>query len=150
QHGHDHGHGHAHDNHSHGHDAHGHGHEHAHNVKPFDSKTEDFTPHAPGWAMNAAIGIVALLSIVSAALYFVPAGGEGGHGEHGGWVPGMIAQSSAAFPAPHYEKGHSGSFLGMDPHEVMYYASAVVGLVGILIAAFLHGARGPAGLFLGN
>ncbi len=32
----------------------------------------------------------------------------------------------------------AGSFLGFDPHAVMYYVSAVVGLSGILVAFFLH------------
>ncbi|MEM1424595.1 MAG: hypothetical protein AAGH64_11415, partial [Planctomycetota bacterium] len=59
----------------------------------------------------------------------------------------------------HHENGHQGddhhakkggTFLGYDPHKVMYYVSAVVGLIGIFTAAFLHGPKGPAGLFLGN
>ncbi len=43
-----------------------------------------------------------------------------------------------------------GTIFGFDPHKVMYYISAVIGTVGILIAAFLHGAPGLAGLFIGN
>ncbi len=43
----------------------------------------------------------------------------------------------------------AGSILGFDPHKAMYYISAVFGLVGILIAAYLHGPKGPAGLFIG-
>lgn len=44
----------------------------------------------------------------------------------------------------------AGSILGMDPHKAMYFISAIIGVIGILIAAFLHGPKGPAGLFLGS
>ena len=42
-----------------------------------------------------------------------------------------------------------GTIFGYDPHKAMYYISAVIGLVGILVAAYLHGPKGAAGLFLG-
>ena len=32
----------------------------------------------------------------------------------------------------------TGSFLGFDPHAAMYYASAIVGLAGIVVAFWLH------------
>jgi len=50
----------------------------------------------------------------------------------------------------HAEHAAHGSFLGMDPHKVMYYVSAVFGFVGIAVAAYLHGPRGPWGLGLGT
>ncbi|GAB4547284.1 MAG: hypothetical protein Tsb0013_06910 [Phycisphaerales bacterium] len=49
-----------------------------------------------------------------------------------------------------HAKHEAGTFLGFDPHKVMYYVSAVFGLIGILTAAYLHGPKGPAGLFIGN
>ncbi len=52
---------------------------------------------------------------------------------------------------PHAEEAvHAGSFLGMDPHKAMYYASAFFATVGILFAAFLHGPVGMWGLGLGK
>jgi NADH-quinone oxidoreductase subunit L len=43
-----------------------------------------------------------------------------------------------------------GLLFGQDPHQIMYYVSGVVGLIGILLAAILHGPRGWQGLFLGG
>ncbi len=60
------------------------------------------------------------------------------------------AEIAAIADADSAEHAEGGTFLGMDPHKVMYYVSAVFGLVGILIAAYLHGPRGPAGLFIGS
>jgi NADH-quinone oxidoreductase subunit L len=151
--GHGHGHGHGHADHGHGH---GHGADHGHSArKDFDPTTEEFDPHPPGWAMKAAIALVMVLSIAAAGLYFVK--GQPG-GEHGGWVGSMIHSSSANFHSPEFgqpaehmgTKAETGSFFGQDPHKIMYYVSAGVGLIGILIAAFLHGPKGLSGLFIGN
>ncbi|MBL0926652.1 MAG: NADH-quinone oxidoreductase subunit L [Phycisphaerales bacterium] len=147
QHGHGHGHG-------HGHDDHGHGSDHRAAVRPdFDPTTEEFDPHPPGWSMKAAIGLCMVLSILAAGVYFM----KPAVGNHGGWVAGMVGQSSAAFASPGEHHGGAaehaaklGTFLGYDPHKVMYYVSAGVGLIGILIAAFLHGPRGVWSLFIGN
>jgi NADH-quinone oxidoreductase subunit L len=146
---HGHGHGDAHSG------AHGHAHttDHAHASRhDFDPTTEEFDPHPPGLAMKFSIAVCMLLSIAAAGLYFVaPAIGEGG-----GWVAGLVRQSSANVDAlTHASHGDAGehahgTFLGMDPHAVMYYVSAGVGFLGILIAAWLHGAKGWQGLFLGN
>lgn len=159
QHGHGHGHGHGHDHdHGHSHDSHGGvGDARAHGRTDFDPSTEEFDPHPPGFAMKFAIAACALLTIAAAGLYFVtPAVGEGG-----GWAAGMVRQSSAvvqadvlaghgAHDAGAHAEGHAhGTFLGMDPHAVMYYVSAGVGFIGVLIAAFLHGPKGWQGLFLG-
>jgi hypothetical protein len=76
-----------------------------------------------------------------------------GEGTSGGAAHEQIAFYSAAdlaVAAEHGEKAHAGTFLGQNPHAVMYYVSAVVGAVGILIAAFLHGPLGLAGLFIGS
>ncbi len=147
QHGHGHGHGHG-DGHGHGH-----GHDHGHGTDKsaaqrvdFDPSTEEFDPHPPGAAMKIAIAIAMVLAIAAASLYFI--------GPKGGWVAGMIAQSSAALPADvggHAGADHAhGTFFGFDPHKVMYYVSAAVGFIGILIAAVLHGPRGWQGLFIGS
>ncbi len=164
-----HGHGHGHDHgHDHGH-SHGHGHDHGHGSVAerrlqtrvdFDPTTEEFDPHPPGAAMKIAIGVCMVLSILAAFLYMSQFGKPG---SHGGWVPSMTQNSSAVLPAA-LAAGHAahgadhaagaahahGTFLGMDPHKVMYYVSAGVGLFGILLAAWLHGAKGWQGLFLGN
>jgi len=151
----DHGHGHGHGDHGHGathaaahdkghghgHDAHGHGHGHGHGG--------EFHPHAPGWAINFVLAVLAAASIAAAGLYFV------NKDEHG-WAGHMMARSSAKFVAPgehhnHAAAGHSapageksakaeelGTFLGQDPHKVMYYVSGVLGLIGIGVAFLLH------------
>jgi NADH-quinone oxidoreductase subunit L len=157
QHGHGHGDGHGH-GHGYGHD-HGHGSVAERRLKArldFDPTTEEFDPHPPGMAMKASIAICMVFAVLAAGLYFMtPARGEGG-----GWVAGMVRESSAVVPAAVSGSAHHaasdaaahahGTFLGMDPHKVMYYVSALVGLIGILIAAYLHGPRGAQGLFIGN
>ncbi len=141
-----HGHGHGHSDHAgHGHDAHGHAHGHGHSGADhrtaakldFDPTTEEFDPHPPGMAMKAAIAIAMVLSILAAIPYFM--------GPHGGWAAEMVNKSSASFHGP-----ETFNFLGITSHKAMYLISAVVGLIGLAIAAFLHGPKGWQGLFLGN
>jgi len=146
-HGHGDGHGHAGDHGGHGHaDGHGHGH-----------GSHEFHPHAPGWAINTVLAILTVATIAAAGAYFL----KPADGGHGGWVGGMVHSSSAAYESPfvHHEAaeghakghaaalpsayrtgeaGHGGTFLGWDPHKVMYYVSAVVGALGILVAFVLH------------
>ncbi|MBY0260989.1 MAG: hypothetical protein K2Q20_01505, partial [Phycisphaerales bacterium] len=147
QHGHGHGHGHG----GHGHDDHGHGHgtDHTHAARvDFDPSTEEFDPHPPGAAMKAAIGIAMVLSLAAALLYFYKPIQAA---EHGGWVAGLVNTSAVAASNPVVESAHGGLILGKyDPHTAMYFISAGVGFVGILIAAFLHGPKGLGGLFIGN
>jgi NADH-quinone oxidoreductase subunit L len=123
--------------------------------------SHDFHPHAPGWAINLVLATLAALAMLAIGVNFI-----GPHRGEGGWVAGMIEHSSAAWPAPgaHHaslagvaegaaevhsaaeavahggEAPHAaaGTFLGMNPHAVMYYVSAVVGILGILIAWWLH------------
>ena len=138
------------------HDDHGHGdgeETHGSEIRA----TSHFHPHAPGWAINTVLAILAVASIAAAGTYFINTD------EHG-WVGHMIHGSSANYvgSAAFLETaGHAaeeagehgaahGSFLGMNPHEVMYYVSAIVGAIGILIAALLHGPKGIGGLLIGS
>jgi NADH-quinone oxidoreductase subunit L len=145
---------HAHGDHGHGHGDHAHaadhGHGHAHE------------PHAPGWAINTVLAVLAVLSIAATGLYFVKGdhgavaalvqrssaafqtpfthhegGAPGAHGAHGG----VLSATPMYVHACEAESGvapHAGTFLGQDPHAVMYYVSGVVGAVGILAAFWLH------------
>ncbi len=133
----------------HAHDDHGHDHGHGHDQETHGSEShathsppaEHFHPHAPGWAINLVLGILAIASIAAAGTYFI---GEGGHG----WAADMVHNSSANYvgAAAFLETaGHAegepaahGSFLGMDPHKAMYYVSSVVGVIGIIAAFVLH------------
>ncbi len=149
-HGSDHGHGHG-----HGHD-HGHGHPEPHGAAhdAGHGKDHDFHPHPPGIAINFVLATLAIASILAAGVYFL--------GDHGGWVSKLVHESSAstvqvdhanaaAFlhteshsapghtEAAHGEGGHAhGSFLGQDPHKIMYYVSGVIGFTGIAVAFVLH------------
>ncbi len=163
-----HGGDHGHDGHdAHAHDAHGetaHKHDaHTHDAHGKDDHAQEFHPHAPGWAINSVLVILATLATLAIALYFID---KPNHG----WVGGMIHDSSAHYTSPwahHAETGHSpthpglaglgeaaetrhgvaghpaghreaGTFLGFDPHKAMYVVSGIVGLVGIFIAWHLH------------
>ena len=138
---------HAHDD--HGHDAHGHDHGHAaahgahasHGHGQDAHATHDFHPHPPGWAINLVLSIiaVAVCAVIPLFTLFKSKGVPG-------WVASMVegSTSGADYPVPHE------SFLGMDAHTGAMYASIVVAIVGVLIAAFLHGPKGIESLFLGN
>jgi len=120
-HGDAHGHGKAHDDADHGH---GHGHGHG----------GEFHPHAPGWAINTVLIILAIASFV-AVLLVKP------DSAHNSWVGGMVGNSSAAYGghATYLGSGHEhATFFGFDAHKAMLVVSSVVGLVGIAIAFVLH------------
>jgi NADH-quinone oxidoreductase subunit L len=108
-----------------------------------------FHPHAPRFAINFVLVVIALGAILAALPYFMPNKTEG---LHGGWiaemvndspasagVPGAVVDSHAVHDAGHagYETSH-GDILGMDPHKAMYFISAVVGFVGIAFALYFH------------
>jgi NADH-quinone oxidoreductase subunit L len=142
---------HAHDD----HDGHG---DHAHAKAEPKHDAHDFHPHPPGWAINLVLVLLAVASF--AIIPLAPIFRDG----HNGWVGDMVSHSSAAWPAPcehhdapageaehageaahthapdekHDDHAHLGSFLGMDPHKVMYFVSAAVGFVGIGVALWLH------------
>ena len=165
----------------HGDADHGHGDDHAHDDGHGHGGGGGFHPHAPGWAINTVLVVLALSSFAAIGLYLQDK-------KDGGFVGNMVADSSAAYVSPyghhadhgeehasqegvrymlaadthgddHGEAGHGGdahgdshggTILGMDPHKAMYYISGVVGTIGILIAAILHGPIGIGGLMLGT
>jgi len=100
-----------------------------------------FQPHAPRFAMNSVMAIIAVGALAAAIPYFMDSGVKGG------WIADMVNDSTAADGIPavraaahtgHDHSGHHGSLLGMDPHVAMYYLSGAVGFIGIVIAAWLH------------
>ncbi|HZW06784.1 MAG TPA: NADH-quinone oxidoreductase subunit L [Phycisphaerales bacterium] len=126
---------HAHDD--HGHDAHGH-HDHAEHVKAeAEAKAEeahhDFHPHAPGWAINTVLAVLAIASIAVTPLYFAH------------WPHHLVEASTAVIrtAAAHGDHGHATVF-GYGVHDkvfgvgFMYVLSGAVGAVGIFAAFLLH------------
>jgi NADH-quinone oxidoreductase subunit L len=99
-----------------------------------------FHPHPPGWAINTVLALLAVLTFAAIPLVLFPK-------ETHGWVGQMVHHSSAHVET-HHAEGHKG-FFG-DPRQWMLLASAVVGFIGIMAAAYLHGPRGLAGLGVGS
>ncbi len=142
-------HGHAHGSAAAAHtDSHHHKPSDHHHYQDHDHRQEhhDFHPHAPGWRINLVLAILAVASFASIGLFFIEK-------ESHGCVGAMLHHSTANFEAPGshhgadahvadaaHGAGHGalGTFLGYDPHAVMYYVSAVVGMVGIIVAFVLH------------
>ena len=122
--------GHGHGGHGHGGDAHkaDHGHAAAHG---------EFHPHAPGWAINLVLGVLAIAAF--AAIVPLLTGGE-----NGSWLASMVNGSSAkylgsaAFQASHGDGHAHATFFGFDAHKAMMVVSGVVGFIGILVAYVLH------------
>ena len=164
----DHGHDHAQDD-AHGHD--GHSHE--------DHAADHFHPHPPRFAINFVLATLSVLAVLAAGLYFVSPEKHGWVGDmleestahnlytddHSAVAMFLIDDSAHAAhdthgahdthdahagDHAHGAHGAHGSILGFDPHKVMYYISAVFGLTGIALAAYLHGPRGMVSGFLGN
>jgi NADH-quinone oxidoreductase subunit L len=96
-----------------------------------------FHPHAPGWAINGVLVVLSVGALAAAVPYFLD---KANHG----WVGGLVHHSTAAVSHLTVGVDHSATFLGGDPHRVMYYVSGAIGLVGILIAWMLH-LRGRTG-----
>ncbi len=116
----------------HSHDDHSHKEDHAHHSeRGATHAATQFHPHPPGLAINAVLAILAVATFAAIPLFFI--------GEHHGWVGGMVHGSTAGATLHHAGDTHAhGTFLGQDPHKVMYYVSAVVGVIGIFIAWRLH------------
>ena len=122
------------DHHDDGHDGH-------------DDHGGEFHPHAPRFAINFVLVLIAIGSLLAAVPYFL-----GNETEHltGGWIAEMVNDSTAASGLPghpehpgsldHGEHGgaHHGTILGMDPHVAMYWISGAVGGTGLFLAFWLH------------
>ncbi len=134
------------DDHGHGDDHHGDGH---------------FHPHAPGWAINTVLIVLAVGSLLASGLYFV-GGDKDIQTKH--YADTMVMSSTAAYHSPYSEHAmhasgsdhaddHSAGaqgprgpidaalempLTGGDPHKMMYYISGVVGVIGITLAWYLH------------
>ena len=105
---------------------------------------DTFHPHAPRFAMNSVMAIIAVGALLAAAPYFLSSEIEGG------WVADMVNDSTASQGIPAVRAanlhdaahgGHDaahGSILGMDPHKAMFWISGIVGMIGLGIAAWLH------------
>jgi len=133
---------HAHD--SHGHDAHADKAHAPHGHAGQGDKHEHFHPHAPGWAINTVLVILMIACLACIPLAFLGSG-------HGGWVGDMVHHSTAsAMPDTHGHEHAHHTIAGFDPHKAMYFISAIVGIIGILTAAYLHGPRGLGGLLIGT
>ncbi|MCH2137702.1 MAG: NADH-quinone oxidoreductase subunit L [Phycisphaerales bacterium] len=98
-----------------------------------------FHPHAPRFAMNSVMAIIAIGALVAAVPYFMDSGVKGG------WIADMVNDSTASegIPAVRAAADHAadhahGSLFGYDPHVAMYWVSGGVGFIGIAIAAWLH------------
>ncbi len=126
------------------HDAHADKAHDAHAHAGHGDKHDHFHPHAPGWAINTVLVILMIACIACIPLAFLGSG-------HGGWVGDMVHHSTAsAMPDTHGHEHAHHTIAGFDPHKAMYFISAIVGILGILIAAYLHGPRGIGGLMIGT
>ena len=90
-----------------------------------------FHPHAPRLAINAVLVIIAAGAIVSGLDYFYA---------DEVWVKEMVGDSSAmhGIVDSHGDHEEHHSLLGMDPHLAMYFISGGVGIIGLVIAWWLH------------
>jgi len=103
----------------------------------------EFHPHAPKLAINAVLVIIAVGALLAAVPYFLS--NQADEKLAGGWIADMVHDSTAAAGLPGFHAAdhgahgeHHGSILGMDPHIAMYWISGVVGMIGLLTAAWLH------------
>ncbi|MBL4698180.1 MAG: hypothetical protein JKX70_05035, partial [Phycisphaerales bacterium] len=122
-----------------------------------------FHPHAPGWAVNSVLIVLATFSMLAISLAYID------KAENHGWVGSMIVDSTASYHSPYSESlaaAHGGDepqavagpvgfaapgkVLGMDPHGGMIVVSGLGAIFGVLIAAYFHGPAGWQGLFLGG
>ena len=92
---------------------------------------EHFHPHAPGWAINLVLTVLAICTFAAIPLMLM--------GPHHGWVGGLIHNSTAGVEIGHAGAEHvaEGGFWS-NPHQWMYIVSTCFGLMGIAIAWWLH------------
>ncbi len=110
-----------------------------------------FHPHAPGWAINTVLAILAVASLAATGLFFV-GGHDGVIGDLINTSSAAVAHSSRVVPdyyvpiPPHDNLGHIGpvehaahaTVFPQDPHKIMYWISGIVGTFGIAVAFLLH------------
>jgi NADH-quinone oxidoreductase subunit L len=135
-------HGHGDDDHAHGHGhdgAHGHGHGHAHAHGHDDHAAH---PHPPRLAINGVLLLICLGAILAAVPSYL---GEVQHKTN--WVESMVSHSSAAGGIPAHDHGsadgahaeHALSFTGIaDVHTATSIVASTAGILGILVALYLH------------
>ena len=128
--------------------------DHAHD----DAHAHGFHPHAPGWAVNTVLVVLACASMLAISLAYID------KDLHHGWVGSMVAESSASYHSPYAAAGHESAHavagpvgtavpstvFGMDPHSAMILISGLGAILGVLVAAYFHGPKGWQGLFLGG
>jgi NADH-quinone oxidoreductase subunit L len=140
---------HAHADHEHGHDAaHQAGHEHGHPPAPESSHVKaeaalaergaanehghadagHFHPHAPGWAINAVLSILAVAAVLAIGA-FLPLGTHG-------WLGSMVRGSTAGATLAHHAE--HGTVFGMNAHTAAQIGSLIACVLGILVAYRLH------------
>ncbi|MDG2423207.1 MAG: NADH-quinone oxidoreductase subunit L [Phycisphaerales bacterium] len=119
--------------------------------------SEAFHPHAPRFAMNFVMAVIAIGALAASVPYFMDTKAD--EALAGGWVADMVHDSTAQGGLPgldrhgqsmgdiveHGHAGHQGegdhahpTLFGMDVHTAMYVISGVVGGLGLLLAAWLH------------
>jgi len=123
-----------------------------------------FHPHAPGWAVNTVLIVLASCSMLAISLAYID------KAEHHGWVGSMVAESSASYHSPYAEAAHHahvehttahavagpvgthapGTVFGMDAHSALILISGFGAIFGVLAAAYFHGPKGWQGLFIGG
>ncbi len=96
-----------------------------------------FHPHAPRFAINFVLVVIALGAILAALPYFIPNETEG---ITGGWVADMVSDSPGHQGVQKVIQGddHHAHLLGMPVHTAMYFISAIVGFIGIGFALYFH------------
>ncbi len=113
-------------------DDHGHAHDHGHGKAEAKARHDHHhEPHAPRLAINGVLVLIAIGALLAA----LP--------QH--WVKEMVAGSTAAGGMPSEAAGHEhaeaaahGTFFGFNPHEVMYFVSGGIAIIGIAMAWWFH------------
>ena len=90
----------------------------------------DFHPHAPGWAINLVLVLLAIGALFSGFVKFIGP-------EEEGWIGSMVQNSSAAIG--HASEHHvTEAGFWANPHVWMPYIAGGTAILGILIAVYLH------------
>ncbi|MCB9847609.1 MAG: NADH-quinone oxidoreductase subunit L [Phycisphaeraceae bacterium] len=93
-----------------------------------------FHPHAPGWAINTVLVTLSAFALAASIPYLIMWFGA----SHDGWITGLVSHSTAKASNITVGVDHTATFLGANPHFIMYFVSGGIGIVGILVAWLLH------------